>query len=133
MMVIPLTAPAAVDARLTGSKASRLARLTAQGFRVPEGIVVTSRAFEAVATTADADTAPEAITRIPLPPDASAVLRSAFEPGGVFHGVRVAVRSSALAEDTEQASFAGMYETFLDVCGADDVVAAVQRCFASAF
>jgi pyruvate,water dikinase len=45
----------------------------------------------------------------------------------------VAVRSSALAEDTEQASFAGQYETFLDVCGADDVVAAVQRCFASAF
>ena len=45
----------------------------------------------------------------------------------------VAVRSSATAEDTEAASFAGMNETFLNVRGADDVVEAVRRCWASLF
>ena len=46
---------------------------------------------------------------------------------------RVAVRSSATAEDTEAASFAGMNETFLNVRGADAVVDAVRRCWSSLF
>lgn len=45
----------------------------------------------------------------------------------------VAVRSSATAEDTEAASFAGMNETFLNVRGADEVVEAVRRCWSSLF
>ena len=45
----------------------------------------------------------------------------------------VAVRSSATAEDTESASFAGMNETYLNVRGADAVVDAVRRCWASLF
>ena len=48
-------------------------------------------------------------------------------------GTRVAVRSSATAEDTESASFAGMNETFLNVQGADAVLDAVRRCWASLF
>ena len=43
----------------------------------------------------------------------------------------VAVRSSATAEDTESASFAGMNETFLNVRGADALIDAVRRCWAS--
>jgi pyruvate,water dikinase len=45
----------------------------------------------------------------------------------------VAVRSSATAEDTESASFAGMNETFLNIKGGNAVVDAVQRCWASLF
>ena len=45
----------------------------------------------------------------------------------------VAVRSSATAEDLPDASFAGQQETFLNVRGADEVVAAVKRVFASLF
>ncbi|HJV30289.1 MAG TPA: phosphoenolpyruvate synthase, partial [Gaiellaceae bacterium] len=45
----------------------------------------------------------------------------------------VAVRSSATAEDTEAASFAGMNETFLNVRGADAVVEGVRRCWSSLF
>jgi len=45
----------------------------------------------------------------------------------------VAVRSSATAEDTESASFAGMNETYLNVKGGESVVEAVQRCWASLF
>jgi len=45
----------------------------------------------------------------------------------------VAVRSSATAEDTESASFAGMNETFLNIIGGESVVDAVRRCWASLF
>jgi pyruvate, water dikinase len=45
----------------------------------------------------------------------------------------VAVRSSATAEDTAAASFAGMNETFLNVRGASEVLDAVRRCWRSLF
>lgn len=44
----------------------------------------------------------------------------------------VAVRSSAVDEDGQHASFAGQHETFLNVVGAGAVASAVQRCLASA-
>jgi len=47
--------------------------------------------------------------------------------------VAVAVRSSATAEDLPEASFAGQQETFLNVRGRDQVVAAVHEVFASLF
>src|SRR3989344_2821664 len=45
----------------------------------------------------------------------------------------VAVRSSATAEDQADASFAGQQATYLNVKGRDDVVLAVQKCWASLF
>jgi pyruvate, water dikinase len=45
----------------------------------------------------------------------------------------VAVRSSATAEDLPEASFAGQQETFLNVSGADDLLDACRRCYASLF
>ena len=45
----------------------------------------------------------------------------------------VAVRSSATAEDLPEASFAGQQETFLNIRGADALLAAIRRCFASLF
>jgi len=47
--------------------------------------------------------------------------------------VVVAVRSSATAEDLPEASFAGQQETFLNVLGNDDLLDAVQRCWASLY
>lgn len=45
----------------------------------------------------------------------------------------VAVRSSGIDEDGKSASFAGQYETFLNVRGAGGVLAAVEKCLHSAF
>lgn len=45
----------------------------------------------------------------------------------------VAVRSSATAEDLPDASFAGQHETYLNVRGANSVLEACRRCFASIF
>jgi phosphoenolpyruvate synthase/pyruvate phosphate dikinase len=43
----------------------------------------------------------------------------------------VAVRSSATAEDLPGASFAGQQETYLNICGAEAVLEAVRKCWAS--
>ena len=66
----------------------------------------------------------------PVPGSVSEEVRHAYAE---LAGEAVAVRSSATAEDTESASFAGMNETFLNVRGADAVVDAVRRCWASLF
>ncbi len=64
----------------------------------------------------------------PVPPDVEAAVRRAYAAMGAG---RVAVRSSATAEDLPFASFAGQQDSFLDVAGADAVLAAVRRCWAS--
>ena len=48
-------------------------------------------------------------------------------------GAPVAVRSSATGEDAADASFAGLQDTYLWVCGADAVVDHVRRCWASLY
>lgn len=45
----------------------------------------------------------------------------------------VAVRSSATAEDLPQASFAGQHESYLNIRGGDNLLNAVQKCFASLY
>ncbi len=47
--------------------------------------------------------------------------------------VDVAVRSSATAEDLPHASFAGQQETYLNVCGVENLMSACKKCFASLF
>jgi phosphohistidine swiveling domain-containing protein len=112
--VLSLTEAAHLDpaqARaLLGTKAASLARLTAAGFPVPPGVVVTAAA-------ADWD-------------QAYARLRSAAaELGGPDK--RFAVRSSASDEDLAGASFAGQYETVLDV-GLDELPEAMRQVLDSA-
>lgn len=50
---------------------------------------------------------------------------------GIGEGERIAVRSSATAEDLEDASFAGQQETYLNVRGEEELTEAVKRCYAS--
>jgi len=47
--------------------------------------------------------------------------------------LQVAVRSSALAEDLPNASFAGQHDTFLNVSGEDQLLDNIKECFASLF
>ncbi len=76
------------------------------------------------------------VMRAPLPPPLDAGIRAAYarlcEQAGVAD-CAVAVRSSATAEDLPDASFAGQQETFLNVTGADAVVARVKEVFASLY
>ena len=47
--------------------------------------------------------------------------------------LRVAVRSSAVSEDGDGASFAGQYETYLGVAGVPDVLRHIRKCWASGY
>ncbi len=67
----------------------------------------------------------------PLPEEMHAEIREAYQ--GLGPQIPVAVRSSAVGEDGEAASFAGQQETFLNVRGDDAVARDVRECWASYF
>ncbi len=106
---------------LVGGKAVGLSRLIGAGERVPAGFCVTTSAY-AAARASSKD------SRTRIPPELREQIVAACEQLGAG---RVAVRSSATAEDLPLASFAGQYETVLDVQGTEAVFEAVTRCWAS--
>ncbi|MSU54210.1 MAG: phosphoenolpyruvate synthase [Candidatus Staskawiczbacteria bacterium] len=63
------------------------------------------------------------------------IIKSYLELSRLYYveNTDVAVRSSATAEDLPGASFAGQQETFLNITGAENVLIAVKKCFASLF
>ncbi|PIN77636.1 phosphoenolpyruvate synthase [Candidatus Woesearchaeota archaeon CG10_big_fil_rev_8_21_14_0_10_34_12] len=67
----------------------------------------------------------------PIPDGASALAAQILKQGK--DDAFVAVRSSATAEDSSEASFAGQHETFLNVKGKSKLIDAVKGCFASLF
>lgn len=118
-----------------GGKGASLAAMTAERLPVPPGFVVPSWVMEssvdaerlrALAVEGDHDAA-QALVRQAEPPRAE--IAEAYERLGGL----VAVRSSACAEDSEAASYAGQQDTFLNVLGAADVVRRVVDCWASFF
>ncbi len=120
------------DVERAGAKAARLGELAQAGFLVPDGFVLTTDAFgRFLADNAfGPDISPEAVIAATLPADIAEALLAA---ANVLGDVPLAVRSSGVAEDLPDASFAGQYETVLDVRGGEALVAAVRRVFASAF
>jgi len=115
-----------------GAKAAKLGELERAGFPVPDGFVLTTSAFDRflAANALGPDSSQEAVAAATLPTDVVDALLTAAERLG---DVPLAVRSSGVAEDLPNASFAGQYETVLDVRGADALLAAVRRVFVSAF
>ncbi|MDR3680040.1 MAG: phosphoenolpyruvate synthase [Flavipsychrobacter sp.] len=68
-----------------------------------------------------------------FPPDLAAEIISSYANLSNGPEIEVAVRSSATAEDLPEASFAGQHESYLNIKGEDELVGAVQRCFASLY
>ncbi len=69
------------------------------------------------------------ITNAEMPQQIADEIRDAYSS---LEGL-VAVRSSATAEDLPEASFAGQQRTFLNIKGEEEVIDAVQGCWASLF
>jgi pyruvate,water dikinase len=124
------------DVARAGGKGASLAAMTALGLPVPPGFVVASWVLEssvdaarlrALAAAGDSAAAEELVGG--SAPPSEAILGAYAELG---EGA-VAVRSSACAEDSDTASYAGQQETFLNVSGGAEVCRRVVACWASFF
>jgi pyruvate, water dikinase len=127
---------ACADVALAGGKGASLARMTALGLPVPPGFVVPADAL----VEALGDGGAELRAALPDPARAQAVVARAQPPADIARAYEalgeeppVAVRSSATAEDSEAASYAGQQETYLHVRGAPAVLDRVRDCWASFF
>ena len=141
------------DVSLVGGKGANLGEMTNAKIPVPPGFIVTAAAYfdflkqsktideirrllkpldpndskQLQQTSAQIK---EVILKATMSPELAEEIKQAYTKMG--RGL-VAVRSSATAEDLPEASFAGQQSTFLNVEGEDEVVLAVQDCWASLF
>lgn len=139
------------DVMTAGGKGANLGEMTAAGITVPGGFVVTADAYKAFIkenhleemfrkelTEAGKDEAKlldaakkfrHAISKGKLPEEVEKAVREKYAQLG--EQARVAVRSSATAEDLPDASFAGQQETYLNVRGPEAVLTQIRNCYAS--
>jgi rifampicin phosphotransferase len=109
--------PTATATLQVGGKAASLFRMCALGFSVPPFFVVTVGAYrEAAGGSVGAD-----LTRL--------IADAVQGLGGDRYDY--AVRSSGVAEDSADYSYAGVFDTFLNVRGTAAVVEAIEQCFRS--
>ena len=142
------------DAAEVGGKGLNLGRLHRYGFPVPAGFVLTSRAYhdflqynkleesihaasgiraEAVNDPANEKILEEIRRKInegQIPGTIQQELAKQLE-GMKLLEKPVAVRSSATAEDSAMASFAGVHESFLNIMGIENIAKAIKGCYAS--
>lgn len=142
------------DAPIAGGKGANLGELVHAQAPVPPGFVITAGSFLRAMEVGGARSTLAQRLRTLNPDDTAALAATADElqtlvrSTGVpallqnellaaYHklgsAVRVAVRSSATAEDAGDTSFAGMHETFTNVLGDEDLVRRVVDCWASAY
>ncbi|MDI6908176.1 MAG: PEP/pyruvate-binding domain-containing protein [Thermoanaerobacterales bacterium] len=142
-------------AGVVGGKGWNLARLDRYGFRIPPGGVFSARSYLEFLVENDlAETLERLAQKITIENIGESaikeelfVVKQRIESGrvsislqeGLISKLRhlelldkpLAVRSSASAEDSDKASFAGILESFLNVRGLDNVLSAIKRCYAS--
>ena len=141
------------DIPLVGGKGANLGEMTNAKIPVPPGFIVTAKAYYDFIQEAgiggkiqeclesldvnDSKQLQQAAAKVkqvildaPMSPRLAEEIQQAYVKMG--RGL-VAVRSSATAEDLPDASFAGQQSTFLNVEGEEELVAAVQECWASLF
>ena len=145
------------DVGIAGGKGANLGEMTQAGLPVPPGFVLIADAyFEFIKSAGleeeikkilkrtnvyNADELQRAsgeikqlILNAKMPKEIEKELRNAYKTlRGKEKEFLVAVRSSATAEDLPEASFAGQQETYLNIDDEDDVVEAVQKCWASLY
>ena len=142
------------DRPQVGGKGASLGELVRAEIPIPDGFVVTTSAFNTY--LADLDEAHgirqriveldpddleqvnkvtleirELIEKHPLSDSLSSELSLAYK--GIGEDKPVAVRSSATSEDSEEASFAGLQDTYLWVKGSEQVIHWVRKCWASLY
>src|SRR5579872_3852114 len=147
--IIKLSDPAAVRADEVGGKAANLARLASAGLPTPGGFVLTATAYRHQLRHLGIDEEVRAYDEA----DFSALLRQSVQirlalyQGSIAPAILepltqawraqraaaplAAVRSSALVEDSEEASFAGQFESFLGLSDEVEFLTAIRACWAA--
>jgi phosphoenolpyruvate synthase/pyruvate phosphate dikinase len=144
------------DVGVVGGKGANLGELSRlEGVRVPDGFCVSTEAFERVMGAA-APAIGQLLERLTLrkAEDREGIRQLAAAIRGVIEGIHIprdvqeaitrfldrlgeqeayAVRSSATAEDSPGASFAGQQDTYLNVIGRPAILKQISRCWASLF
>src|SRR5437667_9223658 len=146
------------DVGVAGGKGANLGEMRKAGFPVPDGFVVTTQAFELFARAnnlekkvgwllAKIDVNNEKkletyASMIRLIIESSRIPKAIVAEVHAAYGelrkragkkVSVAVRSSATAEDSRDASFAGQQATYLNVTKKDEVITSIRSCWASSY
>ena len=144
------------DVASAGGKAASLGSLSQAGIAVPHGFVVLASAFRSFVAAVDpsgrlvqsvssvpagdvaaigrvAGGVREHLAAAPLPDVVAAVIAAEYESLGGSLDVAVAVRSSATMEDSAEASFAGLQDTYLGIRGVQAVLDRVRACWASLY
>ena len=150
------------DVALVGGKnaslGEMLSQLTKKGISVPDGFALTTAAYWRYLKANKIDGALkkifqsfnakqiESLQKVGkaaralilngnVPPDLKEEIIKAYQKLGQAYGPNptVAVRTSGVAEDTATASFAGQFETYLNVRGEQNLLAAVKKSIASTF
>jgi pyruvate,water dikinase len=147
------------DVSKAGGKGANLGELVKAGLPVPPGFVVTAQAYQLFTTVSElsqkiarsiegldvddtlalqskAKEIQAMIIATDMPANIKSEIVKAYDSLSKRDSVKaqfVAVRSSATMEDSEQASFAGMNATFLNVHGKEDLIQKVKECWASLY
>ncbi|OQY95563.1 MAG: phosphoenolpyruvate synthase [Sphingobacteriales bacterium UTBCD1] len=148
------------DTGIVGGKNSSLGemftRLSNKGIKVPDGFATTADAFtyflefnqlinplHEIVQQLDRENysnlketgrkARQMLLAAKMPDDLRAEIIKAYKELCGQTYFEVAVRSSATAEDLPQASFAGQHESYLNIKGEEELLTAVQKCFASLY
>jgi len=149
-LVVPLSAPEAADAARFGPKAANLAALGRAGLPIPGGCAVDAQAYRMQLTALGLDPTarevfaaedrPQArrcaldmklgLMERPVAPELTEPLLAAWR-AVTDSGAQGVVRSSALVEDRSDSSFAGQFESFLDLQSEAEFLTAVRACWAA--
>ena len=142
------------DVPLAGGKGANLGDMTQAGLPVPPGFVICAPAYREVVESCGLDIRINELLADLDYNSANQLQEVERRVHRLFEGVliadelrhpileryralgtdaRVAVRSSATAEDLAGASFAGQQETILNVVGAEDLLNAIRRCWSSLY
>lgn len=127
----------AQEPHLVGNKARNLGILLRHGLPVPNGVVITTEAFERAISRAKPNCVSirdkaEAATLLLTDANKDEELLSLIAKSLKLSKNKLyAVRSSATCEDGAHKSFAGQFDTALNVHGKEEIIEAIQLCWAS--
>ncbi len=150
-LICTLTNISQQELHSAGGKGVNLGELIEVGFPVPPGFVLNTYAYQSFISTNGFQEELEELVQAVTADDlascerAAQAIRLLFEQGTIPEEIvraiaqayeqlglgAVAIRSSATTEDLPSASFAGLYESFLNVQTLTDVLLAVRQCWAS--